>query len=89
MRRVLEIIESENLGKYEENVSLKKYTTYKVGGKASIMVYPKNIDCLIRLLKVIKEEKVKYKVLGNVNMSFVLSFPIIEIIINQYLRYFK
>lgn len=65
MRRVLEIIESENLGKYEENVSLKKYTTYKVGGKASIMVYPKNIDCLIRLLKVIKEEKVKYKVLGN------------------------
>lgn len=65
MRRVLEIIESENLGKYEENVSLKKYTTYKVGGKASIMVYPKNVECLIRLLKVIKEEKVKYKILGN------------------------
>lgn len=65
MRRVLETIESENLGKYEENVSLKKYTTYKVGGKASIVVYPKNVECLIKLLKVIKEENVKYKVLGN------------------------
>ena len=65
MRRVLEVIESENLGKYEENVSLKKYTTYKVGGKASVIVYPKNVDCLIRLLKVIKEENVNYKVLGK------------------------
>ena len=65
MRRVLETIDSENLGKYEENVSLKKYTTYKVGGNASIVVYPKNVECLIHLLKVIKEEKVQYKVLGN------------------------
>ncbi len=65
MRKVLEVIESENLGKYEEDVSLKKYTTYKVGGKASVIVYPKNVDCLIRLLKVIKEENVKYKVLGK------------------------
>lgn len=65
MRRVLEVIESENLGKYEENVSLKKYTTYKVGGKASVIVYPKNVDCLIKLLKVIKEEKVDYKILGK------------------------
>lgn len=65
MRKVLEVIESENLGKYEEDVYLKKYTTYKVGGKASVIVYPKNVDCLIRLLKVIKEENVKYKVLGK------------------------
>lgn len=65
MRKVLEVIESENLGKYEEDVSLKKYTTYKVGGKASVIVYPKNVDCLIKLLKVIKEENVKYKVLGK------------------------
>ena len=65
MRKVLEVIESENLGKYEEDVSLKKYTTYNVGGKASVIVYPKNVDCLIKLLKVIKEENVKYKVLGK------------------------
>ena len=65
MRKVLEVIESENLGKYEEDVSLKKYTTYNVGGKASVIVYPKNVDCLTKLLKVIKEENVKYKVLGK------------------------
>ena len=65
MRRVLEIIDSENLGKYEENVSLKKYTSYKVGGNASIVVHPKDISSLVRLLKVIREEKVNYKILGN------------------------
>ena len=65
MRRVLEVIESENLGKYEENVLLKKYTTYKVGGVASVLVYPKNEECLVKLLRVIKEENVKYKILGN------------------------
>ncbi len=65
MRNVLETIESENIGKYEENVSLKKHTTYKVGGKATIIVYPKNVDCLIKLLKVIKKEHIKYMILGN------------------------
>lgn len=65
MRRILETIEKENIGKYEENVLLKKYTTYKVGGKASVIVYPKDADSLTKLIKVIKEEKVKYKVLGN------------------------
>lgn len=65
MRRILETIEKENIGKYEENVLLKKYTTYKVGGKASVIVYPKDAESLTKLIKVIKEEKVKYKVLGN------------------------
>ena len=65
MERVLEIIEKQNLGKYEKNIQLSKYTTYRVGGKAAVLIYPKNVDCLITLLKVIKEEKVKYKILGN------------------------
>lgn len=54
-----------NIGKIEVNVSLKKYTTYKVGGIATCIVYPKNIDCLIKLMRFIKFHKIKYKVLGN------------------------
>ena len=54
-----------SIGKMEVNVSLKKYTTYKVGGIATCIVYPKNIDCLIQLMRFIKFHKIKYKVLGN------------------------
>ena len=65
MRRVLELIESDNLGKYEENVSLKRYTTYKVGGKAAVMYYPKNVEALVKVLKACKEFDIKWKILGN------------------------
>lgn len=54
-----------NIGKMDVNVSLKKYTTYKVGGIATCIVYPKNIDCLIKLMRFIKSYKIKHKVLGN------------------------
>ncbi len=65
MKRVLELIEKEGIGKFEKNYSLSKHTTYRVGGEATVMVSPKNIDTLIKLLKVIKEENVSYKILGN------------------------
>lgn len=47
-----------------ESIMLKNYTTYKVGGKA-ILVSPKNVDSLIKLIKYLKENQIKYKVLGN------------------------
>lgn len=65
MERVLEFIEKQNIGKFEKNYSLSKHTTYRVGGIATIMVCPKNIESLIKLLKVIREENVSYKILGN------------------------
>lgn len=54
-----------NVGKVLTDVSLKNYTTYKVGGIAKIMVYPKNIDCLVELIRKLKSTKTKYMVLGN------------------------
>lgn len=65
MKDVLEIIEKENLGKVEKDVLLSKYTTYRVGGKASLIVYPKDIESLVRLLGVIKSNNIKFKILGN------------------------
>ncbi len=58
-------IEKAEIGKVERNPLLSKYTTYKVGGKALAIVYPKNVDCLIKLLRLLKENDVKYKILGN------------------------
>jgi len=65
MSSVLKFIKDNDIGKYLENVSLKKFTTYKVGGDAKIIVYPKDEKKLISLLKYIKSRNIKYKILGN------------------------
>jgi len=52
------------LGKLIENIDLKKYTTYKIGGIAKLLVIPDNVDCLIKLLKYIETNKIKHKILG-------------------------
>lgn len=65
MKDIIEQIKSMNIGKIEEDVSLKKYTTYCAGGKASCVVYPKSTNALVKLLKFLKEKNVSHKILGN------------------------
>ena len=48
-----------------ENESLKKYTSFKLDGKVAIVAYPENLDSLIKLLKYVREENIKYKIIGN------------------------
>ncbi len=52
-------------GKFKVDVPLKEYTTYKLAGTAKVVVYPQNVEQLIKLLDFIKNNKIKYKVLGN------------------------
>ena len=61
---LFELIEQLNVGRCEKDVPLSKHTTYKVGGKAKVMVYPKNVDNLIKLMKILKSQNIKHKVLG-------------------------
>ena len=58
-------IEKLKIGKVETKVDLRKCTTYKAGGKADIIVSPKSTDKLIELLKLLQQEKVDFKILGN------------------------
>lgn len=62
---IIEKIEKRKIGKVEKNVPLKKCTTYKAGGIAKVIVTPKSVDKLIELLKLLKENNVKFKILGN------------------------
>lgn len=62
---LIELIENSNIGKIERDVKLSKYTTYKVGGITKVMAYPRNVDSLIKLLKILKNNNIKYKILGN------------------------
>ena len=65
MNKILEEIKKLDIGKVLTDVSLKNYTTYKVGGICKIMVFPKNIDSLVLLIKTLKEKNIKFMVLGK------------------------
>ena len=58
-------IEKRKIGKCEKNIPIKKITTYKAGGIASLIVTPKNRDKLLELLKLLNDKNIKYKILGN------------------------
>ena len=62
---IISEIEKLDIGRVEANVSLSKYTTYRVGGIALAMVYPKSVKKLISLVKLLTGSKIKYKVIGN------------------------
>ncbi len=62
---IIKILEKENLGKIEKNVLLKKYTTYNCGGRALGIIYPKNVNNLVKTINILRENNVKYKILGN------------------------
>ncbi len=65
MKEFLKEIKQLDLGKVITNVSLKEYTTYHVGGMATAIVYPKNINCLITLIQKLKEKHILFMILGN------------------------
>ena len=62
---MLKELEELNIGKIDTNVSLKKCTTYRVGGIAKYIAYPKNTESLVKLIKYLKNKNIKYKILGN------------------------
>ena len=56
----------ENHGiEFYENISLKKYNTYKLYVKCDFIVFPDDLGTLILLLNFLKENNIKYLVLGN------------------------
>ena len=55
----------ENKIKYLKDESLKKHTTFKVGGKADFVVSPSNLSLLSKLIKYLNENGIKYYFLGN------------------------
>ena len=65
MKKIIREIKRKKIGKYLENVSMSKYTTYRVGGKAALFVFPENVLKLIDLIKLLRENNINYKVIGN------------------------
>lgn len=62
---IIKELKKLDIGKVISDVDLKKYTTYKLNEKALGIVYPKDVKSLIILISFLKENEIKYKILGN------------------------
>lgn len=57
-------IKNHNI-EYYENISLKKYNTYKLDVICNYLVFPEDLGTLVLLLNYLQENKIKHLVLGN------------------------
>ncbi len=73
------MIEKENV---KLNESLKLHTTYKVGGTCKYFITPKNLEELIDLIKYLRDNSIKYMVLGNGSNTIFSSKEYDGVIIN-------
>lgn len=55
----------ENNIRYKENISLKRYNTYRLDVKCKYIVFPDTYDKIINLIKYLKQNNIKYMFLGN------------------------
>jgi len=65
MDDLIKTIRKEKLGKLLQDVSLKIFNTYKLDPKAKVIYYPNNDDSLKYVLNYLKENNLKYLVLGK------------------------
>lgn len=65
MQEIIKEIIARRYGKVLLNEKIANYTTYKVGGKARAIVFPKNVTQLCDLVSYLREKEVKYFVLGR------------------------
>ena len=63
--KIVKEIKNLDCGRVVEQPKMRDYTTYKVGGSVLAIVYPKNINQLIKLISFLKNNEIRYKVLGN------------------------
>lgn len=59
------INELNKFGLVYENANMKNYTTYKLESICKYLVMPDSIDNLVKLIKYLKKEKIKYFIMGN------------------------
>lgn len=65
---------------YIKNVSLKKYNTYRLDTRANYLIFPKNINELIDLLRYLNDNNMNYLILGG-GSNVILARPVFDIVI--------
>lgn len=62
---IVNSLKKNKCGKILQNIDLSMYTTYKLNAIGRYLVIPNDIDDLMRLMKYITENGLKYKIIGG------------------------
>ena len=71
----------EDLEVYRE-VSLKHLTTFRIGGTAQLLVYPRTIASFVKVLKRLRDEGISYRILGGGSNLLVDDRGVDEVVIS-------
>ncbi len=69
--------------KAERDVPMSKYTTFRIGGNASVMLTPLNDEQLISIVKECKKENIKPFILGNGSNMLISDDGLKTVVINM------
>lgn len=65
MKKIIEEIKRLNIETIKEDESLSKYTTFKIGGSARVLIEAKSDEEILKLVKLFDEMKEDYLIIGN------------------------
>ena len=65
MEKIIEEIKRLNIETIKEDESLSKYTTFKIGGPASVLIEAKSDEEVLKLVRLFDEMKEDYLIIGN------------------------
>ncbi|WP_026560464.1 UDP-N-acetylmuramate dehydrogenase [Bacillus sp. J37] len=65
MKTLFNELTEANIGKVLENEPLAKHTTIKIGGPADVYIEPNSTDSLCKAIEIIKDNNVKWTVIGR------------------------
>lgn len=65
MEKIIEEIKRLNIGTIKEDESLSKYTTFKIGGPARVLIEAKSDEEVLKLVRLFDEMKEDYLIIGN------------------------
>lgn len=65
MKKIIEEIKRLNIETIKEDESLSKYTTFKIGGPARVLIEAKSDEEVLKLVRLFDEMKEDYLIIGN------------------------
>ena len=65
MKKIIDEIRKLNIETVKENESLSKYTTFRIGGKADLLIEAKSDEEVLKLVRLFDETKTPYMLIGK------------------------
>lgn len=65
MKKIIDEIRKLNIEAVKENESLSKYTTFRIGGKAEVLIEVKSDEEVLKLVRLFDETKTPYMLIGK------------------------